>query len=75
MDEKRFFNCKICNEIIENDYKELNGKEIDIYLPDLKLGFEFDGTYWHADPRFYKENDIIEHKKKLRQAKFGNADK
>lgn len=40
-----------------------NNKEIDIYLPNLKLGFEFDGTYWHADPRFYKETDIIEHKK------------
>ena len=40
----------------------LSGKEIDIYLPDLKLGFEFDRTYWHADPRFYKEDTIIEHK-------------
>ena len=37
----------------------LSGKEIDIYLPDLKLGFEFDGTYFHADPRFYKESDLI----------------
>ena len=48
--------------IIENDYDILDGKEIDVYLPDLKLGFEFDGTYWHADPRFYNATDIIEHK-------------
>lgn len=34
-------------------------KEIDIYLPDLKIGFEFDGTFWHADPRFYKPDDLI----------------
>jgi hypothetical protein len=23
--------------------------EIDIYLPDLKIGFEFNGIYWHSD--------------------------
>lgn len=34
-------------------------KEIDIYLPELKIGFEFDGTFWHADPRFYKPDDLI----------------
>jgi len=26
-----------------------NNKEIDIYLPDLKLGFEFNGLYWHSE--------------------------
>jgi len=25
--------------------------EIDIYLPDLKLGFEFNGLYWHSEDR------------------------
>ena len=30
------------NEIID-------GKEIDIYLPELKLGFEFNGLYWHSE--------------------------
>ena len=45
--------------IIENDRKILNGKEIDIYLPDLAIAFEFDGTYWHADDRFYDKTDII----------------
>jgi hypothetical protein len=23
--------------------------EIDIYLPELKLGFEFNGIWWHSD--------------------------
>jgi len=50
------------NEIIENDKKILNGKEIDIYLPDLKLGFEFDGVYWHADSRVFEPTDIISQK-------------
>ena len=27
----------------------LNGKEIDIYLPDYKIGIEFNGSYWHSD--------------------------
>jgi len=34
------------NEIIES-YRD--GLEIDIFLPDLKLGFEFNGLYWHSD--------------------------
>lgn len=29
--------------------KILNGQEVDIYLPDYKLGIEFNGTYWHSD--------------------------
>jgi len=28
-----------------------DGLEIDIYLPELKLGFEFNGLYWHSDDR------------------------
>ncbi len=34
---------------IRNDRKILNGKEIDIYLPDNKLGIEFNGLYWHSN--------------------------
>ena len=45
--------------IVEHSRSELHGKEIDIYLPDLRLGFEFDGKYWHADPNLYSSTDII----------------
>ena len=45
--------------VIRNDRKILNGKELDIYLPELNLAFEFDGKYWHADPRFYEPDTII----------------
>ena len=27
----------------------LNGKELDIYLPELNLAFEFNGLYWHSE--------------------------
>lgn len=32
-------------------------------MPDIKIALEYDGTYWHADNRFYKADDVIEHKK------------
>ena len=35
-------------EILENDRTQLNGKELDIYLPNLNLAIEFDGDYWHS---------------------------
>jgi len=41
--------------IITSDRKILNGKELDIYLPDLKLAFEFNGVYWHNE--LYKDNN------------------
>ena len=42
-------------KIIENDRKLLEGKELDIYLPEKKLAFEFNGVYWHSDT--YKEKE------------------
>lgn len=36
--------------IIKNTTNVLgNGQEIDLYLPDFKVGIEFNGTYWHSD--------------------------
>jgi very-short-patch-repair endonuclease len=34
-------------KIVANDRTAIAPKEIDIYLPALKLGFEFNGKYWH----------------------------
>jgi hypothetical protein len=33
--------------VLENN--RINNKEIDIYLPELKLGFEYNGLYWHSE--------------------------
>ena len=49
-------------EVIKNDRKILNGKEIDIYIPYLKLGIEFNGLYWHSD--IYKDKKYHLNKKK-----------
>ena len=43
------------NKILCGDRKILNGKELDIYLPDLKLAFEFNGLFWHSE--IYKEKN------------------
>lgn len=41
----------------------LNGKEIDIYVPDLKIGIEFNGSYWHSD--IFKSNKYHQDKSLL----------
>lgn len=37
----------IYNGKIIQSYRDI--LEIDIYIPDMKLGFEFNGLYWHSD--------------------------
>ena len=37
--------------ILHNDRTVLRPKELDIYLPDLKLAIEFNGIYWHSIER------------------------
>jgi len=42
-------------EILENSRQIISPYELDIYLPELKLAFEFNGLYWHNE--LYKENN------------------
>jgi hypothetical protein len=42
-------------KIIENSRKIISSLELDIYLPDLNLAFEFNGLYWHSE--LYKPNN------------------
>jgi G:T-mismatch repair DNA endonuclease (very short patch repair protein) len=54
-------------EIIRNDRTVLNGKELDIYLPDYNLAIEFNGLYWHSEDyvgKNYHLNKTIECEKK-----------
>ena len=59
-----FIKSNIEEEVIEN-LNILDGKEIDIYIPDLKIGIEYNGLYWHSE--LYKENNY--HLDKLELAK------
>lgn len=35
--------------VIQNSRNIIKGNEIDIFIPELKLGIEFNGEYWHRD--------------------------
>ena len=37
--------------ILFNDRTILKGKEIDILIPDLKIGIEYNGLFWHTENR------------------------
>lgn len=47
-------------EILENSRKILKGKELDIYLPEKHLAFEFDGTLYHSEG--YRPNNYHQQK-------------
>ena len=51
-------------EIILNTKDFINPYEIDIYLPDIKIGFEFNGVWWYSD----KFKDKNYHQKKIQIA-------
>lgn len=36
-------------KILYNNKKIINPYELDIYIPDYKLAFEYDGLYWHKE--------------------------
>ena len=57
-------------KILSNDRSVLKTHELDIFLPDLKLAFEFNGLYWHSEKfkdRNYHKNKMAEcHEKGIR---------
>ena len=50
-----FIKEKYEGKIITNSRKIINPYELDIYLPDLNLAFEFNGLYWHNE--LYKDKN------------------
>lgn len=54
--------------IIKND-RTLIGKELDIYLPQKKLAFEFNGVFWHSEK--FKDKDY--HLQKTNQCEEKNV--
>lgn len=45
-------------EIAQSDYSVLGSHEIDIFIPSLNLGFEFNGSYWHSDEVIFPKKGI-----------------
>jgi G:T-mismatch repair DNA endonuclease (very short patch repair protein) len=48
---------------IKNDRMVLNGKELDFYLPEHKLGVELNGLYWHS---YNTKTKILKSKKDIK---------
>lgn len=44
-----YLTSKGITNIVQSDRNILDGKEIDIYLPDYNIGIEFNGDYWHSE--------------------------
>lgn len=42
-------------DIIENDTEVLDGKELDILIPNHNIAIEYNGLYWHSE--LYKSHD------------------
>ena len=57
-----YLKLKGISNIIQSERTILDGKEIDIYLPDYKIGIEFNGDYWHSElkkDKYYHYNKSI----------------
>ena len=52
-------------EVVRRERDILNGRELDIYLPEHRLGIEFNGLYWHGE--LHKDADY--HRNKLLRAR------
>jgi Helix-turn-helix domain of resolvase len=48
--------------VFKDDRTALKKKQLDIYIPDKKLGIEYDGLYWHSLLRQTKRNKHVEKK-------------
>ena len=46
----------------------LNGKELDIYLPEHKIAIEYNGIYWHSSGK--KEDDAVKRKQHLEKTEL-----
>lgn len=55
--------CSIYSGAVERKNRQiLNGKELDIYIPEKHLAIEFNGDYWHStvfkDGKYHQEKTI-----------------
>ena len=58
---------------VYNDRKTLDGKEIDILVPDLNLGIEYNGVYWHSEKWLTRVRDAKWHMVEKQQLATGKG--
>lgn len=51
-DALEFIKANYAGMVIGPDRSVLDGKEIDIYMPELKTGIEYHGMYWHIESQY-----------------------
>lgn len=57
-------------KILENTREFIDKKELNIYFPELKLAFEYDGKYWHQlkeekEPGYHDLKDSLAKEKNI----------
>lgn len=45
-------------DAVANDINIIKPLELDIYIPSLKIGIEYDGDFWHSIPKM-KKRDVL----------------
>ena len=53
---KEFVDSVYAGEIIKNDHSVLGKQELDLYVPEKNLAFEYNGLYWHSE-LFHADKD------------------
>lgn len=62
-----FIKTNYNDEIIRNNKTIIAPYELDIYLPELKIAFEFNGLYWHSE--LFKDKNYHKEKTELCESK------
>ena len=70
----KFIRDNYSSEIMSNYKRIIPPFELDIYIPDLRIGVEFNGDYYHANPRFYNKN-YFNNKLKMKAEKIWEKDR
>ena len=63
----------ICPSAVQSYRSKYHGKEIDIFVPELNIGIEFNGLYWHSEDVLESNNrSKISDLEKMRWANENN---
>ncbi len=64
-----FLNTELGGKVISRHNRQiLDGKELDFYIPDLKLAIEYNGLYWHKEGVRISKNYHLEKTNKCQAA-------